>query len=165
MAGKNEMSARRKTARKTALNAFLALGKQEGDILTHDEIEAMMGLPPLNFAGMSPEAIVAAVSKRQFRRLAFVEELRDVLLTCEAEIEIKSVVSQGYRLTPHAERVDSAVDDHTEQLKRAMAKFNKRAKHIPAVKQLPYDQQRKLDHAKFVAMTVRAAVNMRPPGA
>lgn len=159
-----KMGARRLNARKAMLESFLALNKTEGDILTHEEIEAMSGLPDQDFSGLAVPDIVKAVKKRQLQIAQYVEELRDVLLTCEYGIEIKSVISQGYRLTPREKRVDSAVDDHRSELKKALARFEKRAYHIPAVSQLPYEQQRKLDHEKSVASMVRAMMKTSHSG-
>lgn len=105
-----------------AVKAFMALGVPDADIVTHETIAALIGVPVDN-----PDATYGEVQKCQLKRVDRFERFRLLLLKTNS-VYLKSLPGQGYVIVPPADQGFTANAD----LMRAISKEMRRAALIMA---------------------------------
>lgn len=97
-----------------AIEVYLRLGMPDGDIVSHETLAAILGVP-LD----SPFMAYSEVQKHQLMRVQRFDQFRWQLLKAHS-IYLKSVPGQGYYQVPPIEQAGVATHDAMKDVKKAL---------------------------------------------
>lgn len=88
----------------------------EGDIITHQEINTLLGLEEPKFMDYQNHIEYKdALTTFAFVRLSAIEQLKNDLLICH-QCYIKNVPSEGYRIVPAKDQCETAYRHYTKEI-------------------------------------------------
>jgi hypothetical protein len=122
---------------KQAIKDFLEAGFKEGDVITHEWLEAHFGMDALSD---DEPLMLADYQERQFTWLRNIESFRSELLEVH-QIFLSSVHGEGYRIVPPYEQTGLAQEKFERDASKAYRKAANTLKNVRLVELT--DAQRK----------------------